>query len=238
MLPDLDRRATDLLELMDDPDCDPVLLDATYARFATVNRLVSGWHGLYRSRVRPLLHRSRTTTILDVGFGGGDVAVAIAGWAQADRLPVEVVGIDPDERSVAFARRRYPDGPVAFRASHSSDLVAAGEEADVVLSNHVLHHLDPEGLTGLLDDSSRIARRLVLHSDLERNRLAYAAYGIATRPGRKRSFLHVDGLRSIRRSYRQDELQRVVPDGWTVERRFPMRLLLTKRMVPATDARP
>ena len=28
MLPDLGRRATDLLELMDDPDCDPALLDS------------------------------------------------------------------------------------------------------------------------------------------------------------------------------------------------------------------
>ena len=235
MLPDLDRRATDLLELMDDPDCDPALLDATYARFATVNRLVSGWRGLYRSRIRQLLHPSRTTTILDIGFGGGDVAVAIADWARADHLPVQVVGIDPDERSVAFARRRYPDGPVAFRPAHSSDLVAAGEEADIVLSNHVLHHLDPAGLSSLLADSSRIARRLVLHSDLERNRLAYAVYGVATRAGRRRSFLHVDGLRSIRRSYRQEELQRVVPNDWIVERSFPMRLLLSQTVSSAAD---
>jgi 2-polyprenyl-3-methyl-5-hydroxy-6-metoxy-1,4-benzoquinol methylase len=234
---DLARRATELVELMDDPGCDPVLLDATYARFATVNRLVSGWRGLYRSHIRPRLDPSRTTTILDIGFGGGDVPSAIASWARADGLPVRVTAIDPDERSVAFARRRYADGPVDFRSAHSSDLVAQGDQVDIVLSNHVLHHLDPAQLAGLLSDSASIARGLVLHSDLERDRLAYAAYGLVTLPGRRRSFLHVDGLRSIRRSYRQPELQEVVPDGWLVERRFPMRLLLSRRFDATADER-
>lgn len=228
----LARRATGLQELMDDPDCDPVLLDATYTRFATVNRLVSGWRGIYRSRIRPVLDPGRTMTLLDIGFGGGDVAVAIAAWARADRLPVHITAIDPDDRSLAFARAHHGDAPVHFRGAHSSDLVAGGERYDIVLSNHVLHHLDAPSLDLLLDDSSALSRRLVLHNDLERNRLAYAVYATATRPGRSRSFLHIDGLRSIRRSYRSDELRAVVPAGWTVERRFPMRLLLSRTSNP------
>ena len=47
---DLSRRETDLVELMDDPDCDLDALRRTYAHFSTVNRLVAGWRPLYRRR--------------------------------------------------------------------------------------------------------------------------------------------------------------------------------------------
>lgn len=233
----LRERATDLTELMDDPDCDRALLIATYERFAGVNRLVSGWRGIYRSRIRPLLDTERTTRILDIGFGGGDVPVAVAAWAHADGLPVDLTAIDPDERSLAFATDRYRHAPVTFRRAHSSELVAAGERYDLVLSNHLLHHLDTSTFDTLLDDSAVLARRLALHNDLERSPVAYAAYFAATRPGRRRSFLHVDGLRSIRRSYRAAELRAIVPSGWQVERRLPMRLLLSRTADAGTGAR-
>jgi 2-polyprenyl-3-methyl-5-hydroxy-6-metoxy-1,4-benzoquinol methylase len=236
VLPDLTRRATALSELMDDPDCDPALLAATYARFAGVNRLVSGWRGIYRSRIRPVLDPVRPTTILDIGFGGGDVPLAIARWARSDGLSVRITAIDPDERSLTFVRGAWSDSPVTFRRAHSSELVAGGERFDIVLSNHVLHHLDAQTLTSLLADSAALAGNQVLHNDLERSTLAYAAYGLATWPGRRGSFLHVDGLRSIRRSYRSDELHALTPPGWTVERRFPMRLLLSWTGAPPSDA--
>ncbi|MGK9147256.1 methyltransferase domain-containing protein [Plantibacter flavus] len=228
VLPNLTHRATDLRELMDDPECDPLLLEATYARFGTVNRLVSGWRGLYLARIRPLLDPGRTTTLLDIGFGGGDVALALARWARRDALPLRITAIDPDERSLAYVGSLGETTAVTFRSAHSGELVDAGERYDVVISNHVLHHLGIDELAGLLADSQALAHRMVLHNDLERNALAYAAYGMATFPGRRRSFLHVDGLRSIRRSYRLRELQAVTGDGWEVERRFPMRLVLTR----------
>ena len=98
---------------------------------------------------------------------------------------------------------------------------------DLVTSNHLLHHLDGEALAGLLADSAALVRRRVIHGDLERSRVALAVFGPATLPFARRSFIHTDGLRSIRRSYRRDELAAVVPAGWRVERQFPYRLLLT-----------
>jgi len=89
----------------------------------------------------------------------------------------------------------------------------------------VLHHLDDAGRTAVLADSERLAERLVLHGDLERGRLAYAAWWVGTLPVR-RSFLRTDGLRSIRRSWTAAELRGVVPSGWRVERQRPCRLLL------------
>lgn len=224
--PDLRRRAADLTEAMDDPDCDPRKLANTYRHFGAVNAAVSGWRATYRHRIRPLLRTDRPTTLLDVGSGGGDLAVRLRAWARRDGLVLEVTGIDPDERAFAFASSRAPVEGVRFLRASTSELIAAGERADIVVSNHVLHHLAPDELLALLDDSARLARRTVVHADITRNRLAYAAFSVATAPFFRDSFIREDGLLSIRRSYRPRELRELVPAGWRLETPSPFRYLL------------
>jgi 2-polyprenyl-3-methyl-5-hydroxy-6-metoxy-1,4-benzoquinol methylase len=220
----LARRETTALELMDDPHCDPVLLGRTYAQFAVVNRLVSGWRRLYVSTLRPVLAASDRPTLLDVGFGGGDIPRALARWARRDGIDLAVTAVDPDPRATTHVRA-LPDEGVEFRSASSADLVAEGRRFDVVVSNHLLHHLDDAALQRVLADSEQLARRLALHNDLRRSALAYRTYALATRPLAGSSFLHADGLLSIRRSHRPAELAGVRP-GWTVRAAPPFRLLL------------
>ncbi|MGG7508147.1 class I SAM-dependent methyltransferase [Plantibacter sp. YIM 135249] len=223
---DLSRRATELRELMDDPHCDLARLERTYEEFMTVNRLVSGWRGIYRSRIRPLLAADRLTTLLDIGFGGGDVPRALARWAASDGLRLAITAIDPDERAGRFVGALPPVPGVTFLRASSDELVSAGRSFDLVTSNHLLHHLDDDALQQVLADSTALANRRVIHNDIERSRIAYAAYAPATLPFARGSFIHQDGLLSIRRSYRRDELAAVAPAGWRVERSLPFRLLL------------
>lgn len=226
LLPDLRGRAEHLAELMDDPDCDPSALRRTYAVFPLVNGLVAGWRRAWTERLRPLVASSDApTTLLDLGSGGGDLARALARWAERDGLALHVTAVDPDERAHDFASAR-PRRGVDYRRASSADLVAAGETFDVVVSNHVLHHLDDEARASVLDDSERLAERLVVHVDIRRARTAYLAYWIGSLPLAGRSFVRVDGLRSIRRSFRPDELRAVVPPRWRVVARRPFRLWL------------
>ncbi len=224
---DLRLRDTAVLELMDDPGCDEQALRRTYAGFARVNRLVSGWRSTYRDLVRPRLSSARTTTLLDIGFGGGDLARALAGWARADGLKLAVDAVDPDPRALAFVHDQPATAGVTFRAADTAALVAAGERFDLVTSNHLLHHLDPAALDQVLGDSRQLAAELVVHSDLRRSRLAYLGWSTLARPLSRGTFLHTDGLRSIRRSYTAAELRAVVPGGWRVQPQRPFRLLLT-----------
>ncbi|WP_423918962.1 class I SAM-dependent methyltransferase [Frigoribacterium sp. 2-23] len=226
MTVDLARRATGLVELMDDPDCDLAALRRTYAVFPVVNALVAGWRRVYTTRLRPLLDPDRETRLLDLGSGGGDVARSLARWAARDGLRLSVTGADPDERAHDFATSR-PAAGVTYRRASSDELVAAGDEFDVVVSNHVLHHLDDGARAAVLRDSELLAGRLVVHNDIRRSRVAYAAYRVGTLPLARSSFVHVDGLRSIRRSYTVDELGVVAPEGWRVETLAPFRVLLT-----------
>ena len=221
----LKRRDTESQEFMDAPDCDPDRLERTYQQFHTVNRLVSGWRRIYRRWIRPHLDADRPTTLLDIGFGGGDISRALTGWAARDRLLLRTTAIDPDERALRHVRR-LPAVGVRFEQASSADLVARGERYDLVISNHLLHHLDTGALAALLADSQALSRRLVIHNDLARGRAGYGIYAAATLPFARRSFIHQDGLLSIRRSYRRPELQAIVAPQWQVRSMFPQRLLL------------
>ena len=220
---------------MDDPGCDLALLRRTYRHFRVVNATLAGWGQIYRRRIRPLLPPDRTTTLLDVGCGGGDVPRALARWAARDGRSLLITAIDPDPRAIGYAGEERPVAGVTYRQASSAELVAEGEAFDLVLSGHVLHHLDAAGLSQLLDDSGRLASRLALHLDLQRSRLGYAGYAVASWPVRSTSFVRVDGLRSIRRSYRPAELAAVAGWPWQVDRQFPGHLVLWREAAEPSD---
>jgi len=224
----LTHRATDLEEWMDMPDCDLARLTNTYRHFATMNRLVAGWDRLYRGYLRPILQQgSGSARLLDIGSGGGDLVRRLARWTARDGFDVCFIGADPDCRAVAYARS-VPDIPcrVRFIQATASQLVDAGERFDIVVSNHLLHHLNEEMVQNLCDDSKRLATRIALHADIQRSSLAYAAYPLLACwfPD---SFIMDDGLLSIRRSYTPAELTGIAGDGWQARSMHPFRLLLT-----------
>ncbi|KQZ85492.1 hypothetical protein ASD56_03950 [Microbacterium sp. Root166] len=222
-------RDLELEELMDDPHCDPARLEATLRRFGTINRLVSGWGTVYRATLAPHLRSlGRPARVLDLGSGGGDLVLRLAGLAARDGLEVEWVGVDPDPRAHAVATESAAPPNVRFRCTDAATLVAAGEAFDVVLSNHVLHHLGPQ-LGGFLSESRQLSRGLVLHADIERRRLAYGLYAVGITPFAPGTFLRTDGLRSIRRSFTRAELalelDRHGGSEWSVQRPVPFRLV-------------
>lgn len=214
---------------MDDPDCDPEKLRRTLQRFAIVNRLVAGWDGVYRSQLRPALVAQRgPARVLDIGCGGGDVLRRLVRRAHRDGFDLTGVGIDPDGRALEVARRA-PQPGVSYRNVLSRELVAAGERYDFVISNHLLHHLGKADFGALLTDSEDLATSLALHSDIARGRLAYAAYAAGIMPLSPGSFLRVDGLRSIRRSYTREELSSILPPGWAAIQASKFRLIAVHR---------
>ncbi|GAA1131149.1 class I SAM-dependent methyltransferase [Citricoccus alkalitolerans] len=225
---DLRERRPSAVEQMDDPDCDLEALHRTYQGFGVVNPVVAGWQLTYRRWIRPLLDPVRTVTVLDIGSGGGDRPRALTRQARRDGFRVHITAIDPDARAHAWATARPAVPGLGFRRSTSGDLVAAGERYDLVVSNHLLHHLDPAELDGLLADSERLAVRRAVHSDIRRSPAAYALFsagaGLA-RPLFPGSFIRPDGLASIRRSYTPAELAAVLRPGWRVQTQLPWRNL-------------
>jgi len=221
-------REPDLVEWMDRPDCDPLRLENTYRRFPWVNRWIAGWARVYRSALRPLLTRDRPFRLLDVGCGGGDIARCLVEWSSQDGFDLQVTGIDPDPRALAFTRRHPTSGSSPnpdFHQATASEWAKRGERYDLVVTNHVLHHLTPTDLPPFLGALQSLACGRVLVSDIERSRLGYLLFSTLALPISGNSYLRRDGLISIRKSYTAPELREVLPSDWRVLRQPPYRLL-------------
>jgi len=200
---------------MEDPACDLDMLRKTYAQFMVVNGVISGWRRVYKRWIRPRLIRN-PSTLLDIGCGGGDLVERLAQWTTRDALNVEITALEPDERAIDFLRSRSLPNNVVIRQATTSDLMREDQKYDVVISNHVIHHLDSDELEPFLSDSAALATKLALHNDIRRDDLAYLGF-FPTALLFRRSFITVDGLISIRRSYLPDELRRIVPEPWRVQ---------------------
>lgn len=216
------RRAADLVERMDDGDCDQKRLARTYAQFARVNAFVSGWRSVYRRRVRPAL-ASGASSILDVGCGGGDVLRLLAALAHRDGFEVNLLGIDPDPRAIDFARGQPGVPGLSFECA---DVRHFSRRSDLAISNHVLHHLPSDEIRRFCEATARLAEVGVVHADIRRSGLAYGLFPLLG-GWFHGSFILEDGLRSIRRSFTADELSALAPDGWRVSKHPLFRLELT-----------
>ena len=222
----LSERQPQLVELMDREDCDPVLLNNTYRQFSTINLLLSQWKRIYKKELLPLMQKGQTYTLLDIGFGGGDVSIELANWAQRDGFDLQVTGIETDKRAYDYATNLDTSNSVTFRHSSSSDLIAEQASFDFVISNHVLHHLSDVETQLILDEAKSLATLKVLFNDIERSDLGFALFTTFARLLFRKSFIVADGLTSIKRSYTYQELKDIAPESWKVNRIFPFRLLL------------
>ena len=107
--------------------------------------------------MRPLLDKDGFNTHFGCGLRRWrfDLARQLAQWPAKDGLKVDVTGIDPDPRVIRYVQSRpNPDG-VRFLELHSADLARRNSMFEIILSNHVLHHIEDEHI-GLRDTERAI----------------------------------------------------------------------------------
>lgn len=222
----LKNRNPNLIEWMDRLDCDKVLLFNTYRQFKTINKLLSGWDKIYRNYIKPhLLNSDKPASILDIGCGAGDILRYIRDLAEKDGFKLILTGIDPDPRALEFIEQQPKSEQFRFLPVRTEELIKEGRRFDIVISNHLLHHLNREELTAIAEDAAQLARRTVIFSDIERSDIGFAAFGLIAPLLFRKSYIVSDGLISIKKSYTKKELNREFPDPWIVQRQFPFRLL-------------
>jgi len=211
---------------MDDPNCSLAELENTYRHFSTLNSLISGWRTIYRQEIRPQMNPDNSNSLLDIGFGGGDIPIKLAGWASMDGFNLKITAIDPDPRAFNFVQNRQRQPNIEFLQCEVDELDSSQNKYDFVISNHLLHHLEQHQLPQLLKTARELSRKSVIFNDICRSDWGYLLFNLLSRPLFRSSFITEDGLTSIKRSYTLDELAESVPENWIVEPLFPFRLLL------------
>ncbi len=186
-------------ELMDADDLPPAVYTRVLADLARAN----SWTF---ARPPTLAWLSRATrglkifSLIDVGFGHGDMLRAIARWALRHGLTATLTGVDLNPKSA----------PVAIAATDPALGIAyvTGDAAtlpppDFIVSSLVAHHMTDDELIGFLKWMEATARRGWFINDLHRHPLAWAGFGVLATVMRWHPIVRHDGQLSVRRAFRR-----------------------------------
>lgn len=214
-------------EQMDAPDIDPAVYDAVLADLSRVNR----WTFTARPTLRYLdqaAGKLKSFSLLDVGFGHGDMLRAIARWARKRGIAARLAGVDLNPLSERIARAALPAGlRIDYR---TGDYRNQPEQFDFIISSQVAHHMSDGQLDEFLRHMEGSAARGWLISDLNRNVFSHRGYPLLARIMGVHRIVREDGTLSIARSIRPDEWPAILaragidPDLVTIARRFPFRV--------------
>ena len=223
---DFSKRA-DLPEVMDADGLDPATYAAVIADLARVNTItLARWPTI--AWLRRQLPSRVGFTLLDVGFGHGDMLRAIARWLQGRGLHAELAGIDLNPRSAPVAAAATD--PALGITYHTGRAEALDWQPDFIISSLVAHHMRDDELVAFIQWMERTARVGWLINDLHRHWLAWAGFRTLAFVFRWHPIVAHDGALSVRRAFTradwealltaagvQAELRWHFPFRWTVE---------------------
>ena len=226
-------------EELDRPISDVAAHEASLGHLRGVNRWLGGTRAL-RLALDAMVRPGDRVTLVDAGCGAADVALALSAWATARGADLTVIALDRAAASARVAHRRTR-GKDAIRVlcADAMALPLADGAADVATMTLTLHHFDRDGRNAVLSELARVARRLVIINDLERNWANYlGARILAATLWRGNRFTRHDGPLSVLRSFSPAELLADLRDAGlrdaAVRRRFFYRLVGTGR--PSANA--
>jgi hypothetical protein len=230
---DLSVRASDS-EWMDGDEVGADVFAACVASLATVNTLTLArpptlaWLGRATARLDP----AAPFTVIDVGFGDGDMLRAVRRWADRRGLDPELIGYDLNPRSAPAASGRTDPGlRIAFR---TGDAFAGAEPVDFVISSLTAHHMTDDELVAFLRWMEASASRGWFINDLHRHPLAYHGFKLLAGLARFHPFVRHDGPISVARSFRRADWLRLLARAGIDARvvdivwRFPFRLCVER----------
>lgn len=194
-----------------------------------VNRWLGGRRSLLAA-IQPFLGEGGS--ILDVGCGSADLPAEVV--AQSPRRVI-AVGVD-----VKLLHLRQAPATVRRVVADVRALPFAPRSFDVVTASLFLHHFDGSDVALVLAALFRLARRALVVNDLYRALVPWT-FARSVFPFAFESRVSVeDGLLSIRRAFRPDELRRAFVEAAIpqvrIQRRFPYRLVAVAEVAAQASA--
>ena len=197
------------VELLDAPNTDPAIALRSLADVGRCNRMFGGTSAVLselRSELRAAHDERRPLNVLDVGTGLGDIPKCIRLAGRKMGVDVVTYGI---ELSHSLARAAQEADCLSV-AANAMALPFASASVDVVTCSQVLHHFEEPEALRLLRELARVARRRVIVADIRRSWAAAAGLWLASWPLRFHPASRHDGVVSVLRGFRRDELAAIV----------------------------
>jgi 2-polyprenyl-3-methyl-5-hydroxy-6-metoxy-1,4-benzoquinol methylase len=208
------------IEILDDPDVDPAVMQRAMRDVERAN-IVFGGRRAAIAELTPALSNTRgSALLLDVGTGRGDIPAEAKRVAQSNGLTLRTIGLDMS-------------APLVSSQCHGTDWIIRGNalslplrdsSVDIVLASQILHHFPEDDAIAFVRELNRVARSRVVISDLRRSLIAAAGFWLGSFPLRFHPVTRHDGVVSVMRGFIPSELASIV------ERATGQRPIVTRRL--------
>ncbi|HEV2564417.1 MAG TPA: methyltransferase domain-containing protein [Microvirga sp.] len=179
---------------------------------ATVN-VVTMTHGpilKWLDRATRHLDPRERITILDVGYGYGDLLRRIHAWSRSRSRPVDLIGVDLNPMSEPIARAATPSSvSIEYRTGNVFDFQPE-RTIDFILCSQTTHHMSNEELAGFVRWMERASARGWFIADLHRHPIPFHFFRILSWAAGWHRFVRHDGPVSIARSFRRKDWEAIL----------------------------
>ena len=203
---------------------------------ATVNALTLT-HGpiiKWLDRATRSLESNERVTVLDVGYGYGDLLRKIHAWSRRKGRAVDLVGVDLNPMSEPIAQAATPHGvTIAYGTGNVFDYKPE-QPVDFVISSQTTHHMSDEELATFIRWMEQVAARGWYIADLHRHPIPFHLFGALARLARWHRFVQHDGPVSIARSFRKQDWEKILhaagvpPGAAEIHWHVPFRLCVSR----------
>ena len=221
-------------ELMDEPTIGDAEHQWALRGLARLNRASAIASTVWRV-LKPVARDAHAPLrVLDIACGSGDLIVEIGQKAARAGVPLSLSACDISETALHVVHERGVAAGIDITTLQADVTQQTPEgEYDVVMSHLFFHHLDETAIVDLLRQMDTLAKRLVLVTDLIRDRRGYALAWLASRVLTRSPVVHVDALLSVAGALRPDELAHFAKEAEVselhIDEVWPRRMVLTIR---------
>jgi SAM-dependent methyltransferase len=149
-------------------------------------------------------------TILDIGCGDGQLLRNCAKYAENNGLKLKCIGLDFNKNILEYAENQSKDFPnIKFQ---KVDVFLEEElipNCDIAVCTLFLHHFSDESIAELLKILLKKSNNGLVINDLQRSRIAFNLFKIVSNLFLKTDTAKHDGLVSIARGFKKDELEHI-----------------------------
>ncbi len=199
-------------ELMDGDAVTPANFAACMADLARVNTVTLArpptlaWLAAATRRLVP----GDRFTLLDVGYGEGDMLRAVSRWAKRRGLNAGLTGVDLNPRSAPAAAAATPATMAIDYRTGDVFVDPLPVRPDYIVSSLVTHHMRDEEIVRFLRWMEATARQGWFVNDLHRHWLAFFGFKLLSWLAGWHPFVRHDGPVSVARSFRRADWEALI----------------------------
>lgn len=172
-----------------------------------INRQLGGYNASVSGLSDILKTNKEISTILDIGFGGGDSIKQISGFADDNNLKLFFYGVDLKNDCLKYAEDNLYliDNKKLICDDYRNISANLLKRVDVIHCSLFLHHLTDEEIIGLFK-FCKSNQCIILANDLHRHWLAYYSIKFLTTLFSKSYLVKNDAPLSVKRGFKKNEL--------------------------------